>query len=193
MKTIIQEIQVFKFSELSDIAKQYAIEKERDNVEMREYCLEPFYTALELLGFTDTQVYYNGFYSQGDGACFIGKYSYAKNTLAKVVAEFPQWIELHDIAKQLQELQRKQFYSIDCRISHRGMYYHENSMVYDIDMKNHSDECESGFVEICRSLAQMFYSSLQKEYEYLCSDEWIIEDIENQDLMFTSEGKVFLN
>ena len=52
-------------------------------------------------------IYYSGFWSQGDGACFEGSYSYAKGAAKKIRQYASSDTELHRIADELYELQRK--------------------------------------------------------------------------------------
>jgi hypothetical protein len=74
MRTI--RTKVYKFDELSEQAKQVAIEENRDiNVDWDWYepMFEGFKEQLEEVGFYDVDIFFRGFYSQGDGASFDGK------------------------------------------------------------------------------------------------------------------------
>jgi hypothetical protein len=76
----------------------------------------------------DPCIYFSGFSSQGDGACFEGTYRYKKGSVKAIKAHAPQDKELHRIAKGLQEAQRPTRYSITANIKHRGRYYHPGCM-----------------------------------------------------------------
>src|SRR3546814_8987198 len=73
-------------------------------------------------------IWFSGCWSQGDGACFEGDYSYAKGALATIRRYAPKDVALHRIADALGSIQRRNFYQLSARISHRGRYYHEYSM-----------------------------------------------------------------
>lgn len=73
MRTEIVERQLYTFGELSDQAKQTAIEGYARNLDdwdehVIEYCRDVLIAA----GVADPVIMYSGFYSQGDGACFSG-------------------------------------------------------------------------------------------------------------------------
>lgn len=73
-------------------------------------------------------IYFRGFWSQGDGACFEGFYSHAKGGPHKIRAHAPQDGELHRIADALQAVQKRNFYQLHADASHRGRYTHEYCM-----------------------------------------------------------------
>ena len=104
--------------------------------------------------------------------------------MAKVKKEFPKWSELHQFAQELQELQRKCFYSMYMRITHSGYYQHENCTSFDFqDNRNQYGDCSSDFdenewKECCRSFMQHIYSELEKEYNHISSFEYIWESKE---------------
>jgi len=76
-------INLYQFVELSDEAKQKAREWFREvssgnfNDFDFEYFKDDFINMMSIFGFEVDGVFYSGFSSQGDGASFAGKYSYA--------------------------------------------------------------------------------------------------------------------
>jgi len=64
---------VYKFNELPEIIKEKVLDKQRnintDN-EWYEFTLDEWKTKLSEKGFTDAEIFFSGFCSQGDGACF---------------------------------------------------------------------------------------------------------------------------
>jgi hypothetical protein len=206
------ETQVFKFSELSDRAK----EKARDwwrSCESQEfepdYLYDDFTECARILGIYFSQdsvklmgggtrgaprIYWSGFSSQGDGASFEGGYSYAKGAPKAIRAHAPQDTELHRIADTLQALQRKAFYRIEARIKHSGRYYHSHSMDIDVqyseaswhEIPMHADD----IAELMRDFANWMYRQLEAEYEYRMSDENVDECITINEYEFTEEGKI---
>ena len=61
----------------------------------------------------DPCIWFSGFASQGDGACFDGTYAYAKGAVKAIRAHAPEDKELHRIADELQAIQRRYFYRIE--------------------------------------------------------------------------------
>jgi hypothetical protein len=150
--------------------------------------------ALELIGFYDVNVYFSGFFSQGDGAQFVGSYSYEKGALSKAKKQYPQWGNLHQLAAELQNVARKYFYNLPFTITNSGHYSHEYCTSFSFDSVGLydgwiSDDDERTIIECCREFMQSIYSSLEKEYEYLTADETLIEYFtDNEDLLFNGVG-----
>lgn len=187
----------YSFSELSEDQKRSYIEKRPQEFEPYdgwfESTIEANKYALEMVGFSDVKIGFSGFWSQGDGAHFAGNYRYKKGALALVKKEYPQWDDLHLLVKELQELEKKYFYSIRFSISHSGHYQHENCTSFDFeDVRNNHGYTnpnfeEKPFKDACRSFMQDIYYSLQKEYEYLSSVEYILENSDLFDYIEISE------
>jgi hypothetical protein len=97
MPTLIQE-DVCTFDQLSDSAKETARDwmRECENKDFdTEFIFEEARTVAGILGieFNVTRegtadIRYSGFSSQGDGASFVGSYSHAPNSPAKIREEF---------------------------------------------------------------------------------------------------------
>ena len=60
------------------LVEKYRYSQVEDS-EWYESTKEAFHQALTLLGFYDVESYFTGFYSQGDGACFTGRYAYEQS------------------------------------------------------------------------------------------------------------------
>lgn len=157
-----------------------------DSTEWYEFTKESFHKALELIGFYDIESYFTGFSSQGDGACFTGRYAYERGGLKTLKAEFPEWDDMHQLAKELQNLQSVYFYKIEAKINHKGsLYYHSKTM--DIDMElNVSDgtymEVEYQLLKLFRKMADLYYKTLEAQYDYLTSDSEVQAWIEASDI-----------
>jgi len=75
MRTFIEEVKVYKFNELSDEAKQKAIENLHDlntSYDWDQFITDDFKEKMNAIGFVVSNTYFSGFWSQGDGACFEG-------------------------------------------------------------------------------------------------------------------------
>jgi hypothetical protein len=211
MRIIKTETEAYTFDELSGKSKEKALDNYRDiNVDHAWWyaTYEMIEQAATILGIEIGQkpvklmngetrynpaIYFSGFYSQGDGACFEGTYSYAKGAVKAIKAEFPSDETLHRIAADLQAVQAKEFYLLEADVTHRGHYYHYNSVdieVYrsDDQYRDLVDGSESGITEALRSFCKWIYKRLNDEYDYLTSDEVIKETIESNEWEFTEDG-----
>ena len=193
MRTI--ETNVFEFNELSDSAKETAIQWYRSCIESSDYAETVIYDAKEigaLFGLDIDEVYYSGFSSQGDGACFVGKYSYKKGSLKAIKAYTPKYTELHDIVARLQHIQRQSFYKLSARCTHSGHYYHSGCMSIDVDHDEGSyrvnNLIEQDIIDLLRQFADWIYRQLEKEYDYINFNENIIENIICNEYEFDTNG-----
>lgn len=137
---------VFDFDELSDEAKERARQDWREtnlDYEWWDMVYEDAAQIADILGIdlragkTDDKgmkIFFSGFSSQGDGACFEGHYAYAKGCAKKIRAYAPKDIELHRIADALVEAQRSANYGLSATMKHRGHYYHARCMDVDVDV-----------------------------------------------------------
>jgi hypothetical protein len=200
---------VYDYSELSDEAK----EKARDWYRTRwahdsdwgESVLSDFTEAIRALGFDPASgnpnirprpsgIYYSGFSSQGDGACFEGSWSAVDCKPAKVKAlieDRPKDLELVRIAVELSMLATA--YPNACAsLTHRGRYYHEMTVDVDFDPNDGNGEPDNEhteeFTELARGLMRYLYRRLESEYEYLNSDEVVAESLEVNGYEFTADG-----
>lgn len=208
------ETTVYQLDELSDAAKDKARNWFREggfDWEWYEFIYDDFEAICGILGVDLTTrsvrlmgggtrqkpcIYFQGFWSQGDGACFEGIYRYKSGAAAKICDYAPKDTELHGVADALQDIQKRNFYQIHARAVHRGHYYHEYCM--DVDVERDSPVYQaltSGADEIVttalRDLARWLYRSLQREYEYQTSDEAVDEAIQANEYTFTETGKRF--
>lgn len=192
------EINLYKFNELSEDAQKKAIEKLRDvniHSDWHDSVYEDAKQIGQILGIHINNIYFSGFCSQGDGACFTGSYSYSKKAHKKIREYAPKDEELHCIADRLFDLQSKHFYGINAEVEHRGHYYHEMCTyisVYSVftDGLLYYDLTED-VKDVLRDFMRWIYRQLEKEYEYMTSDEAIAETLRINEYDFTIEGKIY--
>jgi hypothetical protein len=193
---------VFRFDELTEEGKEKAIENLYDvNVDHDwwDFAYENAKAIAALMGIEIDKIYFSGFSSQGDGACFEGSYSYQKGGVKAVKDYAPLDKELHRIAKELQAIQRTRFYTITASVKHSGHYFHEfctNVSIYESNPSWDSDystdaKTADDLTEALRDFMSWIYSQLEKQHDYLTSKEAIIETIEANEYEFTAEGKLY--
>lgn len=193
MKTI--EIQLYKFNELSENAKNNAIENERNNE-----------NNVDLFFFSDMakeQIFENGFkgnieiqyslnYCQGDGLSFNCDYYDKLNDL---------FVEILGINKQK---------TIDCLINNcsfklkstNNRYCYASKRDLDFELNNYyvksqnnidlvidkvREKLENLYMNLCKDLENQGY----KEIEYQNSDECITENLIINDYDFTEKGEMY--
>ena len=167
-----------------------------DNDYWYDCIIDEFIEDMWLYGIEVEKVHFTGFCSQGDGACFEGSYSYKSGLLKEIKEYAPKDKELHRIAKELQLIKYR---GVSASIKHSGQYYHEmcaNISVYQEEDDGYSDddapiEIADDIAELMRDLMRWLYKSLNDQYDYLTSEEVVIEAIEANDYQFTDNGDIF--
>ena len=211
MRTI--ETKVYKFDELNDEAKERARQWWREggtDCELSELCFDDAVECAKIIGIDiDTKqvprmdgrfnehpkIYFSGFSSQGDGACFEGYYSHEKGSTKAIREHAPQDKELHAIADALAEAQKTALYGLSARCKHSGHYYHSGCMSVDvtrIDAKGNdagvTDNQDAMITQCMRDFADWIYSQLENEYEYRNRDEQVDESIRANEYEFEEDG-----
>ena len=210
----IIETTVYQMEELSDDAKEKARDWYREGAFDHDWywaVYADFERICEILGIELASVpvrlhgggtrrkpciWFSGFASQGDGACFEGDYSYARGCASAIRSYAPKDQELHRIADALLAIQWSNFFQLSARVSHRGRYYHEHSMDIGVDRDNHvyqamTTTAEDEVAEALRDLARWLYGKLEDEFDYLNSDEVVDETIAANGYSFTEDGERF--
>ena len=212
----VAETNVYKFSELSDSAKENAREWMRQAESSSfdpDLAYEDLQAIASIMGIEIAQrrqnvirrdgshssymtpcIYWSGFSSQGDGACFEASFTYSKGMKDGIRAYAPQDMTLHGIADIMADVQKRNFYGIRGNVTHRGHYNHEYCTSFDLhrtDDKPISVSDEELFVSAVRSLMKWFYRQLESEYEYRMSDEAIDETIDANGYEFDESGNVW--
>lgn len=191
------------FDEFCKDGQEDIMEKYRDYlVDDNTWCqltIESFKEALQVVGFDGVEIYFSGFWSQGDGACFVGNYTYTKGAKSKIEKEFPKDVALKTLAENLQQFQRKEFYQASVDLKHNDRYYHEYSVRvgYSENLKTGNEltyEQDAEFLEICKEFMCHIYSTLRNEYDFqtneglkeffLNNSDSIIFDVEDYEIKY---------
>lgn len=209
MRTI--ETNVYKFDELSDSAKEKARDWYRQFVFTEshdwEFTFNEIVEIAAIIGIVITHksnnpnasykepcIYFSGFSNQGDGANFLGNYSYAKGAVSTIKKNYPYDSHLISITENLQALQSKNFYGIECKITPTRRYFSIETET-KITFPNNSpswetvDNVDNNIRVIFREFCSWIYEQLEQEYYYQNSDEVIDECMAASDYEFTIEGK----
>lgn len=192
-----ETLYIYKYEELSDGAKAKARDwyRKNDDNEYSEFVIDDAKEVAALMGWEIDKVYYSGFWSQGDGACFEGIMRYNKGC-AKLVKAYTNDEELNRIAKAWQDLQRRNLYALRASVKHRGHYSHEMCTEFECEdtRSNYgwlqNPEAEDDIKEIARDFMRWIYRQLKTEYEYSVSDEVVAENIIANGYEFTADGEI---
>jgi len=147
-------------------------------------------------------VFWSGFWSQGDGACFEGEWR-ASDVKADKVADGwgddPATTEIKRIAAEFDRIAKK-YPNAYFKVEHRGHYYHEHctefsfEVVTDEDGDNQDapeeelDAAEGALKEVAKDFMRWIYRRLEKDWDYQNADEQVDEEIRINDYLFTEEG-----
>lgn len=208
------ETVVYRFDELPEVARDRARAWYRESGFDHDWygaVYEDFQRIAEILGLNlktrtvrlmgggtrqEPCIWFRGVWSQGDGACFESWYSYRKDAPRRIREHAPQDTELHRIADALQAVQRRNFYQLRAEAAHRGHYYHEYCMAISVERDSPSwqdmtADAEDTMIEAVRDLARWLYRQLEREYDYLSSDDVVDEAIIANGYTFTEAGQRF--
>jgi hypothetical protein len=166
---------------------------------------DDFKADMDKVGIEVHRMYFTGFSSQGDGACFDGRVYSWGDFLPSILRNCPALIALAEQAWNF-------------RVEHRGHYHHENCTSFTSDMACPSDYCYSEldefvhayspykteiqdavfltilqgydydklhdeFEEEFKSHMRDLYNRLEVEYDALTSDESVLEALHANDML----------
>ena len=175
VETRTREYKVYKFAELSEDSKETAIEKFREFNLMYDWWDCVFEDAKNV-GITIEE------FDTGRGAYCKGTIYDIEETAAKIITEHGNTCDTHQTAaeyiRERAELVKKHSDGVNTDI-----VAEDNE--YDFD-----NDCGELDAEFTKSIFEDYRILLQKECEYLNSDEAIIETIEANDYYFTKDGSI---
>lgn len=214
----ILETKVFQFGELSDSAKEKAREWYRRCQDGDNFYAESVYEdaaqIADLMGLDirtrrvnlrgggtryDPCIYYRGFSSQGDGACFEGAWRAGDVKVGGVKDYASQDAELHRIAKEFEDI-AKAFPNGYFKVAHSGHYYHEHCTSFDFELSPDLDddagrtneasieEAEEALKEAAKDFMRWIYKSLEQAWEWENADEQVDESIIANECEFEEDG-----
>mgnify|MGYP000976801418 FL=1 len=200
---------VYQFDELDEKAKERAREWYRqgnyDDTFWSECVIDDAKEIGTHMGMDIDNIYFSGFWSQGDGACFEGTWRASDVKADKLKEYAPQDKELHRIVSGLADLAKE--YPEGCfTVKHRGHYSHSACTSFDVELPREQkeeleydspeykalqiklNEDEDALIELARDFMDWIYRTLEKEYEYLNADEQVDESIRANEYEFFQDG-----
>ncbi len=183
-------IETYGIEELEGRAKENALDWLREGLdyEWYDFVFEDAKKCASILGIEINNIYFSGFYSQGDGACFNGRFSYAKGWKKALKAYAPMDTELLRIGQELQKIQKPFMYGLSGTIDCNDRYKSTKAVFHWSD--NTPESIESDLSQVFTDFASWIFSQLRTEYEWLTSEEQLIETANANDYAFDSEGRI---
>ena len=205
MRTL--SINVYKYEELADDAKEKVLAAQR-NVNVRfndwfELIVDAWKCSLEEFAFFAPRIYFSGFYSQGDGACFECDSIYSDRLFESVRVEIDTFSkEFQEVFKTKEEalfnfMENYVSFTIETSI-HR--YCHENTRYIDWDIHSDDekakhfekfiDEIGEWLEEKRKTFCKEIYQQLEEEYEEQTSDDSVIYTVSSNEYEFLEDGRL---
>ena len=192
-----EKVNVYNYADLlkDDTLKEKVLNNLRNENDYfdHDFILEDYKETIEDLGYNNVTIYYSGFYSQGDGACFVCE----SIDLDKIIERMGIKIRLG--------LKDYIIDNLGVSIKHNySRYYHYKTVQINYDFNNRfigdltEKYCDKIIEEIVNFIdkdictySNEIYNGLESEWEYQNSDECILEMIDDNDYEFTEDGKLF--
>ena len=143
-------------------------------------------------GFESPEIQFSGFCSQGDGASFTADVDLEKWILAVPTYRDKFRIFLNPDMEFNAVIFRKKNAPF-CHYSHDKTIEADVTITKDCteEVGKLADELQDALTEDAQETSRSIYLELEKEYEYLSSDEAIKESFIDNEYQFTAEGKIF--
>lgn len=198
---------IYEFNELSEAAKQKAIDKLRyinvDCFEWYEFIFQDFRerAAEKGLNIKYNEIQFSGFACQGDGASFtcndidIEKLLKALNVTFK--SEVLKKIFCDNVSIGIRRINNlySHKYTVSCYCDYTELTYRSiiRDYIYtriDNYLYNKSQELEEKLEALKNKLCNTLYDELEKEYDYQTSNEVVTEAILANEYYFFNDGKI---
>ena len=193
----MKNVNIYKFSELNEEAKQKALNWWKDNREPdfdADPILEGIKEDLESMSIEDIDVRYSGFWSQGDGLSFTGSVYDTSGFLTSIAP----WVEKHLNVLSDEVLEQLDNSLQICFDRNNSRYVHEKSVDTNLSAEWLTSETygiisrlelaiDEWRIEKCKE----FYDRLSDYYDECGSDETVKIYLEEQERELWSEDGTF--
>ena len=177
-------INTYNITELAPSAKERALEWLREGLdyEWYDFVFEDAKKCASILGIEIGDIYF----SMDVGACFNGRFSYAKGWKKALKEYAPIDTELLRIGQELQAIQKPYFYNLSGMIESNDRYKTTKAAFHWSEDNMPVEDLSQVFTDF----ASWIFSQLRTEYEWLTSEEQLIETAKANGYAFDSEGRV---
>lgn len=194
-----------RFNALPEDLKDKILDEHRhwnvEHIDWWDCVYEQFKADMSEIGIDVERMFFSGFWSQGDGACFEGD-----------VYDWELFLKSLGYTEPALMTHATKHFAL--RVDHRGHYYHENCTIFgsDIPLPRHDEDedfihdyspherdslqeavwlallngysgesFEREFAEAFKDHMRDLYKRLEEEYDYLTSDEAVLDSLEAND------------
>lgn len=188
------------FADLDPKAREHALERYRDwdvGDEWWDGVYEDAKRMATLMGIATENIFFSGFWSQGDGASFTGSWTPAPEAVQAIKTECEDE-DLIDFAQRLTavavSIALSDVESHNVKIRTSGNYSHSGTMSLECevyDTQGYAEQplgAETELLAVFREFADWIYGNLEAEYEHLTSDEHLAEQFAEAEIMFDEDG-----
>lgn len=181
---------------------------------------EGFKEDMREIGIDDIEISYSGFSSQGDGASFTSEDIDTRKLFDAIGIKSDdalnmetdderskrgnkEFYDLLDTMEDIGQLERNRIKPEDIRVTIERIssrYFHSNTIKATVEIWNEPDgweephdfvdKLEKWVTEYVRGLCGDLYGSLEKEYDYLTSDESVKATLIDNDYEFDEDGNL---
>ena len=188
-------IKVYSFQELASDVQEKLIEKHVNiNTEFDwfDFIVEDWINKLNQIGFIDSKIFFSGFYSQGDGACFTCERVDIPLIINSLIYCNGSYDKQYDIIEKLT-------YGGLCNCWLENVssnYCHENTVITHFRIEHGhcffdsiAKDIEKEINDLRKLLCYSIYQELEQDYEYLTSEEAIKDTLTANEYEFLANGE----
>lgn len=146
-------------------------------------------------------IFFSGFWSQGDGACFEGSYAFKADAAKAIRDHAPVDEKLHAIADDLATLPYGEGWGARIKTSGRSSFLSDSDVSVEFDdaalrESGATDDLpqaeftagEKLITQAMRAFADWLYRQLEEEYDYQNADEQVDDSIIANEYEFEEDG-----
>lgn len=153
------------------------------------------------MGFHNVEIRFRGFWNQGDGASFTADVNIDELITYLISPPANHNLSIEPLESRFKRIGRiVDYLDVEVGRDHGSRYVHENTTSFKIDLGGRYfdhprvdkliDEFALIVNDLRRQICQAIYEDLEKEYEWLVSDEQLIETAEANDYYFNLAGDI---
>ena len=184
-------VTLYQLAELPDEkAKARARDYIREQVDNDDFDseVEDCVEIAQFLGFSEVELLYSGFYTQGSGACLVGRWYACNVRLDLLKNHAPTDEALQRIGDEIDAI-AKAHPHLWFKTQHRGYYRHSYSVDFDFGEDEPDTDTVTAVKDALRKLMGWCYRQLEKQNEWLNSDERLDQEAVEREYEFTADGR----
>jgi hypothetical protein len=183
---------IYTFDELSETIKKKLVDDHKLWKGWWDPCYEIIDSIAKVLGIDidrdkDKPAIYFDHLMGGGTAIFDGSYYHKNDSVRVIKKRYPKFRAIHDIAVELQDIQKKYNYALEATIIVTGTGHSMCIETYNSDYGSYVDEKK---LEYCfRDFCNWMYYMIKTEYEKLNSAEAIIKSLRENE--YLEDGTIY--